>query len=52
MWYIVIMIVIVGLLLESVFEPRLENNYQTGEKLLFYNDFSSKFVTRKYIKIW
>ena len=47
-----IIIIFFILALYQIFEPNVEKNVKTGEYLLFYSIPFSKFVSRKYIKIW
>lgn len=49
---IISLIVICTNALLYLFSPSIEKNTETGEYLLFYSIPFSKFVTRKYVKIW
>jgi len=48
----IITILILTFVLKIIFSVNIEKNTETGEYLLFYSIPFSKFVTRKYIKLW
>lgn len=49
---IFIIIIFFILALYQIFEPSIEINEETGEHLLFFSIPFSKFVKRKYIKLF
>lgn len=48
----IIALLILLYIINTIFSPSIEKNTETGEYLLFYSIPFSKFVTRKYIKLF
>jgi hypothetical protein len=48
---ILILLFIISIGLNFIFEPNVEKNTETGEYLLFYSNIFNNFE-RKYIKLW
>lgn len=47
----VLLMILVILFLIKELDPKLDYNYETGHRVLWYNDILSGF-TRKFIKLW
>lgn len=49
---ILFIIIICAILINVMYEPKLDRNTETGEVILWYNDMSAVYIGRKHIVLW